>query len=75
VVAEPGPADLHRMPDLRGMPLFKARQVIADAGFVLAPVTFERTSRVSPNIVLEQDPPPGRRIPKGERLELVASSR
>lgn len=75
VVAEPGPADLHRMPDLRGVPLFKARQAISEAGFVLAPVTFERTSRVPPNIVLEQDPPAGRRIPKGERLELVASSR
>jgi len=75
VVAEPGAVDLLRMPDLRGVPLFKARQAISDAGFVLAPVTFERTGRVPPNIVLDQSPAPGRRIPKGERLELVASSR
>jgi beta-lactam-binding protein with PASTA domain len=75
VVAEPAAVDMVRMPDLEGVPLFKARQAIADAGFVLAPVTYQRTSRVPPNIVLDQDPPPGRRIPKGERLELVASSR
>ena len=75
VVAEPAAVDLLRMPDLNGVPLYKARQVITEAGFVLAPVTYERTSRVPPNIVLDQRPAAGRRIPKGERLELVASSR
>jgi serine/threonine-protein kinase len=75
VVAAPAAADLLRMPDLRGVPLYKARQVIADAGCVLAPVTFERTSRSLPNLVLSQQPPAGERIRKGERLELVASSR
>jgi len=75
VVAEPAATDLMRMPDLRGVPLFKARQVIADAGCVLAPVLFERTSRSQPNLVLSQEPPAGERIRKGERLELVASSR
>ncbi|MCB1183872.1 PASTA domain-containing protein [bacterium] len=75
VVAEPAAAELLRMPDLRGVPLYQARQAIADAGFVLAPVTYERTATAAPNVVLSQDPPPGRRIRKGERLELVASSR
>jgi serine/threonine-protein kinase len=75
VVAEPAAAELLRMPDLRGVPLFKARQVISDAGFILAPVTYERTSRTPPNLVLSQHPPAGERIRKGERLELVASSR
>jgi serine/threonine-protein kinase len=75
VVAEPAAADLMRMPDLRGIPLFKARQVIADAGCVLAPVSFERTSGSPPNLVLSQHPPAGERIRKGERLELVATSR
>lgn len=75
VVSVPPAAELVRMPDLRGTPLFKARQVIADAGFVLAPVTYQRTGAVSPNTVLEQNPPAGKRIAKGERLELVASSR
>jgi len=75
VVAEPPAAELVRMPDLRGVPLYRARQIITTAGFVLAPVSYERTSDVEPNLVLEQDPPAGIRIPKGERLELVASSR
>jgi beta-lactam-binding protein with PASTA domain len=75
VVAEPAAAELLRMPDLRGMPLFQARQAISDAGFILAPVTYERTSRSAPNLVLSQHPPAGERIRKGERLELVASSR
>jgi beta-lactam-binding protein with PASTA domain len=75
VVAEPAAAELLRMPDLRGMPLFQARQAISDAGFILAPVTYERASRSAPNLVLSQRPPAGDRIRKGERLELVASSR
>jgi len=75
VVAEPAAAELLRMPDLRGMPLFQARQAISDAGFILAPVTFERSSRSAPNHVLSQRPGAGERISKGERLELVASSR
>jgi len=75
VVAQPGAAELLRMPDLRGMPLYRARQAISDAGFILAPVTFERTSRMAPNLVLSQNPPAGERISKGDRLELVASSR
>ncbi len=75
VVAEQAAVELLRMPDLRGVPLYQARQTIADAGFVLAPVSYERTSRTAPNLVLSQQPSAGRRIRKGERLELVASSR
>ena len=75
VVAEPAASALMRIPDLRGVPLYRARQVIAAAGFILAPVSYERTSQFPPNIVLSQRPAVGARIPKGERLELVASSR
>jgi len=75
VVAEPAAAQLLRMPNLRGVPLYQARQAIADAGFILAPVTFKRTSDSPPNLILSQEPRAGRRIRKGERLELVASSR
>lgn len=75
VVAQPAAAELVRMPDLRGVSLFQARQIINAAGFVLAPVVFERTDRVAPNLILSQNPPVGQRIRKGERLELVASSR
>ncbi len=75
VVAEPAAPELLRMPDLAGMPLFQARQIIGDAGFVLAPVTFERTGEMPPNLILEQRPAAGLRVRKGEQLELVASSR
>jgi len=75
VVAEPAATELLRMPDLRGGPLYQARQSIADAGFVLGPVTYRRTRNTAPNLVLEQHPAAGKRIGKGEHLELVASSR
>ena len=75
VLAEPTAAELVRMPDLRGAPLYRARQIITAAGFVLAPVAYKRTNEMAPNLVMEQMPPAGKRIPKGERLELVASSR
>ncbi len=75
VVAEPPAAELVRMPNLLGTPLYRARQIITAAGFVLAPVAYERTNDLAPNLVMEQTPAAGQRIPKGERLELVASSR
>ena len=74
VLGEPASPQLLCMPDLRGVPLYLARQQVADAGCVLAPVTYERTDRRAANLVLRQEPAPGRRIRKGERIELVASS-
>jgi len=75
VIAEPAAMDMLRMPDLRGMPLYQARQVISGAGFVLGPVTFERSRDTDPNLILEQTPRAGTRVRKGDQLELVASSR
>jgi beta-lactam-binding protein with PASTA domain len=74
VVGEPAPPQLLCMPDLRGVPLYLARQRVADAGCVLAPVTYERTDDRAANLVIRQVPQPGRRIRKGERIELVAAS-
>lgn len=75
VIAEPAPVPILRMPDLRGLPLYRARQVITDAGLVLAPVDYRRTSDLEPNHILQQTPAPGTRVRQGDRLELVASSR
>jgi len=75
VVAEPAATELLRMPDLRGVPLYQARQTIAEAGFILAPVSYRRTSKTAPNTIISQNPLAGQRIRKGERLELVAASR
>jgi len=74
VVGEPAPPQLLAMPDLRGMPLYLARQRVADAGCVLAPVVYERTDAQDANLVLRQQPAPGLRIRKGDRIELVAAS-
>jgi beta-lactam-binding protein with PASTA domain len=74
VVGQPAPPRLLCMPDLRGTPLYLARQRVAEAGCVLGPVVYERTSDRTPNLVLRQQPAPGLRIRKGERIELVASS-
>ena len=75
VVAEPTLPPVYRMPDLRGATLFVAREQIALSGCVAAPVTYERTREYPPNTVLAQNPPPGYRIRKGDRVELVAASR
>jgi eukaryotic-like serine/threonine-protein kinase len=74
VVAEPAPPSLLCMPDLRGVPLYLARQRVAEAGCILAPVVYERTDRHAANLVLRQKPAPGLRIRRGEHIELVASS-
>ncbi len=74
VVGEPAPPQLLCMPDLRGVPLYVARQRVAESGCVLGPVTYERTDDRAANLVLRQQPAPGRRIRKGERIELVAAS-
>lgn len=74
VVAEPAPPRLLCMPDLRGLPLYLARQKVAEAGCVLAPVVYERTADRQANLIVRQSPAPGRRIRKGDRIELVASS-
>ncbi|MBD3220043.1 PASTA domain-containing protein [bacterium] len=74
VVAEPAPPRLLCVPDLRGLAVYLARQMVTDAGCVLAPIVYERTDRTAPNLVLRQTPAPGHRIREGERIELVASS-
>ena len=74
VVAEPAPPRLLCVPDLRGAPVYLARQKVADAGCVLAPIVYERAAGSEPNLVLRQTPAPGHRIREGERIELVASS-
>ncbi|MDY0109283.1 MAG: PASTA domain-containing protein [Candidatus Krumholzibacteria bacterium] len=74
VIGEPAPPRLLAMPDLRGVPLYLARQRVAAAGCVLAPVVYERTDEREANVILRQQPAPGLRIRKGDRIELVASS-
>ena len=73
-VAEPGPRPVFRMPDLRGMPLSRAKEKIEAAGLVLGRVENGRRGGDG-EAVLEQRPAAGTRIAKGETVDLVASSR
>jgi beta-lactam-binding protein with PASTA domain len=75
VVAEPSLPVVYCMPDLRGLSLFLARDLIASAGCVASSVTFSRERDQAPNTILDQSPAPGTRIRKGARIELVASTR
>jgi beta-lactam-binding protein with PASTA domain len=63
------------MPDLRGLPLYRARAAIEAAGCVAASVSTQRSRDVPANTVLEQTPRPGGPILRGANVELVASSR
>lgn len=74
-VAEPGPALMFMMPDLRGQSLARAKDLIDKAGLKLGRVRNERGGGRQGNTVLEQRPAAGRRVAKGDEIELVASSR
>lgn len=74
-VAEPGPAPVLMMPDLRGQSLARAKELIEKAGLKLGRVRNERGGGRSGNTVLEQRPAAGRRVARGDEIELVASSR
>jgi serine/threonine-protein kinase len=75
VLAVPAPAALLRMPDLRGLPVYRAEQEIRRAGCVMAQVKYERKRDRPAETILEQTPEPGGRIEKGARIELVAAKR
>jgi beta-lactam-binding protein with PASTA domain len=74
-VADPGPALLLMMPDLRGQTLARAKDLIEKAGLKLGRVRTGRGGGRSGNTVLEQRPAAGRRVARGDEIELVASSR
>lgn len=74
VVAEPGLPPAYRMPDLRGVPLYRARLAIEAAGCVAAGVSYRRDSAAAGTVVA-QSPAPGSMVMKGASVELVASGR
>lgn len=74
VVAEPAGRQLYMMPDLRGVPLDRARAAIERAGLVLGHVETDRHGGPE-GTVLEQRPRAGVRVGKGDRVDLLAASR
>ncbi len=75
VIAEPGQPPVYRMPDLRGLPLYRARAAVEAAGCVTASVNYQRGRGVPNGTVLDQTPPPGGPILRGANVELVVSGR
>ncbi len=75
VVAEPAPRVRLLLPDLTGMPLYQAKQLIGEAGLVLGQVQYSRSGAVGPNHILAQEPAAGTRVGRGDRLVLVVATR
>ncbi len=74
LVAAAAPKAVFVMPDLVGMKLDAATQLVKAAGMVLGKVETEPGASVEPASVVEQAPPPGSRIVTGGTVTLKASS-
>lgn len=75
VVSSGGPvAGQISVPDLVGKPLSDATRTILSSGFVLGKITFQPSSKLLPNTVLEQYPRANETAPKGAHIDLFVSS-
>jgi serine/threonine-protein kinase len=63
------------LPDLTGRALRDVERMLESHGLAVGERTVLIDRSVLPSTVLEQDPPPGRRIASGEEVDLVVSSR
>jgi len=64
-----------RMPSLVGRSLVQVKKEVAQAGFELRRISYEKDTEVFPGTILRQWPRAGSRIVQGGGIELVASSR
>ena len=62
------------VPDLVGRPLSEAQRLILNSGFILGRITFQPSSRLVPNTVLEQYPRAKETAAKGSHIDLFVSS-
>jgi len=62
------------VPDLVGIPLSEAQRIISNSGFVLGKITFQPSSKLVPNTVLEQYPRANETAVKGAHVDLFVSS-
>ncbi len=67
-------ADQIAVPDFVGQPLSVAQKEILNSGLILGNISFQSSTRLVPNTVLEQYPRPGEIVPKGNRIDLFVSS-
>ncbi len=61
------------MPSFMGLPLERARERIEELGLVLEDIKRVKEERYLPNTVLEQKPPQGSQVFRGERVKLTVS--
>lgn len=62
------------VPDLVGKPLSEAQKTMMSSGFVLGKITFQPSSKLLPNTVLEQYPRANETALKGAHIDLFVSS-
>lgn len=62
------------VPDLVGKPLTEAQKIISNAGFVLGKITFQPSTKLVPNTVLEQYPRSNETAARGSHIDLFVSS-
>lgn len=62
------------VPDVRGMPVAEARQVLKDADLTPGDVTYRPTPNAEPNRVYATDPPAGATVDAGTAVHVYAAS-
>jgi beta-lactam-binding protein with PASTA domain len=62
------------VPNLVGKPLPEAQRIISNSGFVLGRITFQPSTRLVPNTVLEQYPRGNETAVKGSHIDLFVSA-
>ncbi|MGC8654848.1 MAG: PASTA domain-containing protein [Candidatus Kryptoniota bacterium] len=61
-------------PDVVGKPLSEAQRILTTAGLSVGKITFQPSSKLVPNTVLEQYPRPQEIVPKGTNVTLFVTS-
>ncbi len=62
------------VPGLVGMPLSEAQRAIINGGLLLGNITFQPSSKLVPNTVIEQYPRAQEVVPRGTKINLFVSS-
>ncbi|HUI31789.1 MAG TPA: PASTA domain-containing protein [Candidatus Acidoferrales bacterium] len=62
------------IPDLVGRPLSEAQKIISNSGFILGKITFQPSTKLVPNTVLEQYPRSNEPAARGTHIDLFVSS-
>ncbi len=71
---QPTPSvDKVKVPKLTYMNILKAKRKIRAAGLKVGRIVYDYDEDVSPNWILRQSPPQGRRVPRGTKVNLVVN--